>query len=58
MRKSFDYLINDKSLVVETDIAIKEPIISDAKKLHCILSNVLSNACEYSFRGKKCNFVQ
>jgi len=56
VRKSFDYLINDKSLVVETDIAIKEPIISDAKKLHCILSNVLSNACEYSFRGKKVQF--
>lgn len=56
VRKSFDYLINDKSLVVETDIAIKEPIISDAKKLHCIISNVLSNACEYSFRGKKVIF--
>ncbi len=56
VRKSFEYLIEDKALVIESDIAIKEPIISDAKKLHCIISNVLSNACEYSFRGKKVIF--
>ncbi len=56
VRQSFAYLIEEKSLVVETDIAIDSPIISDAKKLHCIISNVLSNACEYSFRGKKVIF--
>ena len=56
VRQSFEYLIEEKSLVVETDIALKQPIICDAKKLHCIISNVLSNACEYSFRGKKVRF--
>ncbi len=56
VRKSFEYLIEDKALVIETHIAVQEPIISDAKKLHCIISNVLSNACEYSFRGKKVTF--
>jgi len=50
---SFAYLIEEKSLVVESHIALQETIISDTKKLHCILSNILSNACEYSFKGKK-----
>lgn len=56
VRQAFAYLVEEKSLVIETDIAIDVPIVSDAKKLHCILSNILSNACEYSFRGKKIVF--
>lgn len=50
---SFIYLIDEKSLIIEPIINLNEPIISDAKKLHCIFSNIFSNACEYSFRGKK-----
>ena len=53
---SFAYLIEEKSLVVEPIINLSEPIVSDAKKLHCIFANILSNACEYSFRGKKVIF--
>ncbi|MBV5278788.1 MAG: HAMP domain-containing histidine kinase [Campylobacteraceae bacterium] len=50
---AFTYLIEEKSLVIESHIHLEETIISDAKKLDCILSNIISNACEYSFRGKK-----
>ena len=53
---SFAYLIEEKSLVIDSHISLKEMIISDTKKLHCILSNIVSNACEYSFRGKKIIF--
>lgn len=53
---AFEYLIEDKSLSIEANIAIDSPIVSDAKKLHCILANIISNACEYSFRGKKIVF--
>lgn len=34
---SFTYLIEEKSLIVESHISFKETIISDTKKLHCIL---------------------
>ena len=35
----FAYLIEEKSLVIESHIDLEEAIISDTKKLHCILSN-------------------
>ncbi len=50
--ESFMYLIQDKSLVMDLELNIHEPIISDAKKLHTIFMNLISNACEYSFRQK------
>lgn len=53
---TFAYLVEEKSLVIESHIALDETIISDSKKLYCILSNIISNACEYSFRGKKIIF--
>ncbi len=56
VKSTFAYLIEEKSLVVESTIHFHEPIVSDAKKLHCIFANILSNACEYSFRGKKVIF--
>lgn len=56
VRQSFEYLIEEKSLRVEKEIDLGGSIISDAKKLHCIIANVLSNACEYSFRGNKVLF--
>jgi len=55
-RGGFDYLIEEKFLQVEKHIDMDGTIISDAKKLHCIISNILSNACEYSFRGNKVIF--
>ena len=56
VRQSFEYLIEEKSLRVEKEVDLGGSIISDAKKLHCIIANVLSNACEYSFRGNKVLF--
>lgn len=53
---SFAYLIEEKSLVIESHINLDETIISDTKKLDCILANIISNACEYSFRGNKITF--
>lgn len=53
---SFAYLIEEKSLVIEPNINLDSAIISDTKKLHCIFANIFSNACEYSFRGKKVIF--
>lgn len=48
--ESFTYLMHDKSLNVMFETSVDVPIISDAKKLHTIFSNLISNACEYSFR--------
>lgn len=48
---AFLYLIHEKSLVIKTNIDVPSKLVSDAKKLHTILLNLVSNACEYSFRG-------
>jgi signal transduction histidine kinase len=48
--ESFAYLMRDKSLNLVIEIYIEEPIITDAKKLHTICMNLISNACEYSYR--------
>lgn len=50
---NFSYLIKEKELSFESTIDVDRLIISDAKKLHTIFSNLISNACEYSFRGNK-----
>lgn len=49
VKESFSYLIEEKELVFISDIEIGRLIVSDAKKLHTIFSNLISNACEYSF---------
>ena len=46
-------MIKEKELSFESTIDVDRLIISDAKKLHTIFSNLISNACEYSFRGNK-----
>lgn len=53
VRDIFAYLIEEKELMFEIDVVLDRLIVSDAKKLHTIFSNLISNACEYSFRGKK-----
>lgn len=53
---SFEYLIEQKNLRISKEIFIDTPIISDAKKLRTILLNLISNACEYSFRDKQVTF--
>lgn len=54
---SFGYLIEQKDLHVKKEIHIDSPLVSDAKKLRTILLNIISNACEYSFRNKEIKFV-
>lgn len=49
---TFQALIEDKSLMIEKSLSLQEPVVSDAKKLNTILLNLISNACEYSFRDK------
>ena len=49
VKESFVYLIEDKALHFDVDIVLDRLIVSDAKKLHTIFSNLISNACEYSF---------
>ena len=49
VKEAFSYLIEEKELVFISDIEIGCLIVSDAKKLHTIFSNLISNACEYSF---------
>ncbi|DAB32505.1 MAG TPA: ATP-binding protein [Sulfurospirillum sp. UBA11407] len=54
---SFEYLIEQKSLHVQKEINIGVRLVSDAKKLRTILLNIISNACEYSFRNQEIKFV-
>lgn len=54
---SFEYLIEQKSLHVRKEINIGVRLVSDAKKLRTILLNIISNACEYSFRNQEIKFV-
>jgi len=49
VKESFAYLIAEKALSFDIDVALDRLIVSDAKKLHTIFSNLISNACEYSF---------
>ncbi len=51
--KSFKYLLEDKNLEVVLENSCKESVVSDAWKLYLILLNLLSNACEYSFKSSK-----
>ena len=49
--ENFSYVAEEKNLSWEIGCAPSLRVVSDAKKLHTILSNLFSNACEYSFRG-------
>ncbi|KFL33448.1 MULTISPECIES: HAMP domain-containing sensor histidine kinase [unclassified Sulfurospirillum] len=49
VKESFAYLIEEKELHFSSDIELDRLIVSDAKKLHTIFANLISNACEYSF---------
>ncbi|AHJ13973.1 histidine kinase [Sulfurospirillum multivorans DSM 12446] len=48
-KEAFAYLIEEKELHFSSDIELDRLIVSDAKKLHTIFANLISNACEYSF---------
>jgi two-component system, OmpR family, sensor histidine kinase VanS len=47
-KEAFSYLIEEKELTFVREINVDRLIVSDAKKLHTIFSNLISNACEYS----------
>jgi two-component system, OmpR family, sensor histidine kinase VanS len=48
-KEAFSYLIEEKELTFVSEINVERLIVSDTKKLHTIFSNLISNACEYSF---------
>lgn len=49
VKRSFDYIINDKNLVLNFENNLQDSVCSDSNKLYLILLNLLSNACEYSY---------
>lgn len=53
----FDYLVKEKSLILNFSNNCSEKIISDAQKLNMILLNLISNACEYSFENSEVNVI-
>ena len=57
IKESFDYLIEEKALHFEVNVSLDRLIVSDSKKLHTIFSNLISNACEYSFPNTKVSIV-
>lgn len=56
VKETFNYLIEEKELVFASHITVDRVIVSDSKKLHTIFSNLISNACEYSFPHQKVLF--
>lgn len=53
VKEAFSSLIEEKELVFISSIDVDRVIVSDAKKLHTIFANLISNACEYSFPTHK-----
>ena len=53
VKEEFGYLIEEKKLEFVFEITMDPLIVSDAKKLHIIFANLISNACEYSFFSHK-----
>ncbi len=53
---TFEHIMKEKNLLFFSEIAIPTVLVSDSKKLHTILINLVSNACEYSFRDKSILF--
>ena len=53
VKEAFSYLIEEKALTFLSEINVDRLIVSDAKKLHTIFANLISNACEYSFPTQK-----
>lgn len=52
---SFKYIIKDKDLKVNFEIEAKSQFVSDAQKFYMIMSNIVSNACEFSYPKKDVN---
>jgi signal transduction histidine kinase len=52
MKEYFTLLIVDKGLHVTLENHCTKPLISDSHKMHLILLNLLSNACEFSYENK------
>ena len=50
------YLIEDKNLNIEFIDSCQSQIISDSEKIYLILLNLISNACEHSYRDSKIIF--
>ncbi|QOY55782.1 HAMP domain-containing histidine kinase [Candidatus Sulfurimonas marisnigri] len=49
----FSFLIEEKSLKLKYIDGCKEKVISDSQKIDIILLNLISNACEYSYKNSE-----
>ena len=49
VQDAFAYLAEEKELKYCINLNLEQAVVSDARKLHVIFSNLISNACEYSF---------
>lgn len=47
----FKYLIEDKNIDIQYEASCDKEIVSDSQKIYLILLNLISNACEYSYKN-------
>lgn len=53
----FSHIIEDKNLTVNYISRCDEEVISDSQKINMILINLISNACEYSYKDAEIDVV-
>lgn len=49
VKKHFVHTIDEKNLKISFKLNLEEKFVSDSRKLYLIISNLLSNACEFSY---------
>jgi signal transduction histidine kinase len=49
----FTQLIEEKNLTITLENSCEKDLVSDSSKLYLILLNLMSNACEYSYKDKE-----
>ena len=49
--ESLRYLIKEKNIEIKINGTIKQKVITDPKKLHMIVKNIISNGCRYGFEN-------
>jgi len=56
--KQFQFMLDEKKVVVRINLAIDQPFFTDGKRLNIILSNVLSNSIKYMDSEKTMNTIE
>ena len=49
----FSHIIDDKNLTLTFNNHCEKELVSDSQKIYLILLNLISNACEYSYKDKE-----